>query len=459
MPNTLAYVALALWPVVGIVLFNRLPAGRALLANLLIAYLFLPPGPAMFNFPLLPALTKETIPSLVALLTCLVLWRDRIHLVPDGPLARALAAVFVFGPLVTILNNLDPVHFGTFSLPGLRLVDFLSIVGQQTLLLIPFILASSLMRTAQDLRDLMAAFLIAGLVYSLPMLLEVRLSPQLNIWVYGFFQHDFSQAIRQGGFRPFVFLYHGIWVALFALMSLVAAVALLRADQSRRVVALALAAVYLFAVLVLCKTAAALLYALLLVPLVLLASQRLQITVAVLIATLALAYPAAKGLDLVPHDRLLALAESYDPDRAASLEYRFNNEIILLERAAEKPLFGWGTWGRNHVFSAHNGELLTTTDGRWIILIGVFGWLGFLAEFGLLTLPIFLLWARSFGHGVTLSPFAGPAALLLAINIFDLIPNATLTPLTWLFAGALLGYAQSLSPMPLQREPVFRTII
>ena len=72
------------------------------------------------------------------------------------------------------------------------------------------------------------ALVVAGLAYSVPMLIEVRLSPQINIWVYGFFQHNFDQMMRYGGFRPIVFLPHGLWVAFFALMALVAAVGLWR---------------------------------------------------------------------------------------------------------------------------------------------------------------------------------------------------------------------------------------
>ncbi|MCL4676893.1 MAG: hypothetical protein KJZ59_13005 [Pararhodobacter sp.] len=35
-------------------------------------------------------------------------------------------------------------------------------------------------------------------------------------------------------------------------------------------------------------------------------------------------------------------------------------------------------------------------------------------------------------------------ALILAVNLVDLLPNATLIPMTWLIAGALLGYAETL---------------
>ena len=34
-------------------------------------------------------------------------------------------------------------------------------------------------------------------------------------------------------------------------------------------------------------------------------------------------------------------------------------------------------------------------------------------------------------------------ALILVFNLFDLLPNSPLTPMTWLLAGALLGHAES----------------
>ncbi len=43
-----------------------------------------------------------------------------------------------------------------------------------------------------------------------------------------------------------------------------------------------------------------------------------------------------------------------------------------------------------------------------------------------------------------ISPYIGPLTLLLGINAVELVPNATLTPITWLLSGALMGYAESL---------------
>ena len=66
MPNTTAYLVLAAWPCVALVLFRRLPVERALIWTLLGGYLVLPPL-ANFDLPLLPPLNKVLIPNLMAL--------------------------------------------------------------------------------------------------------------------------------------------------------------------------------------------------------------------------------------------------------------------------------------------------------------------------------------------------------------------------------------------------------
>lgn len=459
MPNALASLMLVIWPAISVGLFVRLAPGRALIASLVLAYLFLPPPPAGFDFPLMPPLTKETIPSLVALLTCLVMYRGQIRFLPTNPVAKTLVILFIISPLATVLTNTDPVFFGTHGLPGLRLREALALMVQQALVISPMLLARHFLRTDSDLKDLLWAMFLGGLIYSLPMLLEVRLSPQINIWVYGYFQHSFEQMIRFGGFRPIVFLYHGLWAAFLALTAFLAAVTIARSDTSRRAVLWWVMAVYMLAVLILCKSAASLLYGLAFAPVIALLGTRFQLHIAVALVVLALAYPALKGADLVPEADLLAVAERIDADRANSLRFRLDNENILLDRAMERPFFGWGSWGRNQIFNSA-GEILTTTDGRWIITIGVYGWLGFLAEFGLLTLPILLLWRRTTGvvkGGIP--PWLGGVSLILAINVLDLLPNATITPMTWLFAGALLGYAEQVQLQRRARPAALETVL
>src|SRR5262249_44908933 len=119
--------------------------------------------------------------------------------------------------------------------------------------------------------------------------------------------------------------------------------------------------------------------------------------------------------------------------------------------------FGWGRWGRSRVYDEESGKDLTVTDGRWIITIGQFGLLGFLAEFGLLALPVFyagsaLRFAGSPREMVALTALA----LIVSINIVDLLPNASVSPWTWLLSGALLGRAESLRTFARQQLKVGR---
>ncbi|KPQ19500.1 MAG: O-antigen ligase like membrane protein [Rhodobacteraceae bacterium HLUCCA24] len=463
MPNAFAQLMLLIWPLVMIVLFRKLPADRAIVWGMIGAYLILPPAPAGFDFPLLPPLTKDTMPALVALVAGLALARPTRPLLPESLLGRVLLGVFLLSPFPTVLTNAEPLSFGTTYIRGLQIRDALGLVVQQFLLVLPFLVARQYLFTAESQRVLLIALVAAALVYTLPVLIELRMSPQLNTWVYGWFQHSFAQMVRGDGYRPIVFLYHALWLSFFMVIAAVAAAGLLKTETNRTLRALWLVAmVWLAIIVVLAKGYASILYAMVLLPLVLLLGARAQIAVAACIALLAISYPVVKGADMVPTDAVLSLAERIEDDRAGSLRFRFDNEEILQEKVDQKPLFGWGSWGRNHVYN-EDGRMITITDGRWIITMGVYGWVGFLAEVWLLALPIFMIWRESRRDGDPLPPYAGPLALLLAVNLFDMIPNATLTPLTWLIAGSLWGMAEErrarAARWRLELEPVWRSVM
>ncbi len=444
-PNILSVLALVAWPAVAVLLFRALPLERALVWSILVPYLFLPPPPAGFDFPLLPPFNKTSIPNLTALAVIVLLLRQKVAVLPESPLARILLVFFLVSPVATVLTNLDPVVFGVKFIPALRIHDSLASVVTQGIALLPFFLARQFLASEQAQREILLALVLGGLVYSIPILLEVRLSPQLNIWIYGYFQHDFQQMMRQGGFRPIVFLYHGIWVAFFVMTTVVAAVGLWRAARGGRA-AFLVASGYLMVMLVLCKTLGALLYGIVLAPIVWLFGQRMQVRLALLMAAVAVTYPLLRGAELVPIEAILDQARAVSEDRAGSLGYRFDMEGLLLDRASEKPWFGWGGWGRSFLYNPEDGSQITVSDGRWVIVIGFYGWLGYIVEFGLLALPIFLI-ARQMRRlpPEAVSPYLGPLTLLLGVNMIDMLPNATLIPFTWLIAGALLGHAEALA--------------
>ena len=442
--NAFAYLMLGIWPLVSWQLWQRRDHVTALVWTILGGYLLLPPL-VRIDLPALPDLDKASIPSLVAFAFATLALRDRISFLPQSWLGRMLMALFVLSPFATVLTNTDPLAAGVLAIPGMRIYDSLASVANQAIVLLPYFLARRYMAGPEAPQITLGALVAGGLAYSLPMLVEARLSPQLNVWIYGFFQHDFSQMMRMGGFRPIVFLPHGLWVAFFAYMAAMAGLAQARdcaRDQRLRHV---LVALYLLAMVALCKSAGPATYTLACLPLVLLAPPQLMVRVAALLAGIVILYPILRGADLVPINAIIDIAQSISPDRAGSLGFRVDNENALLVHAAQRPWFGWGGYGRNLLYDAQTGRSLSIADGYWIIVLGIYGWVGYLAEFGLLVLPLVLLAREVSRKGVPPLPLAtGVLALIHAVNLVDLLPNATSIPFTWLMAGALLAQAERL---------------
>ncbi|MFT4150950.1 MAG: hypothetical protein QM656_12205 [Paracoccaceae bacterium] len=458
-PNILAYVMLAVWPLVTWQLWRRMDTGRALVWTILGGYLVLPPLAAL-DLPAVPDLNKVTIPNLAAFAFAVFVLKDRISFLPASVTGKGLMVLFVLSPFATVLTNTHPVHVAGGPLPGTSLYDSFASVANQGIVLLPYFMARRYLAGPEAPRAALAALVAAGLAYSLPMLVEARLSPQINVWVYGFFQHDFFQTIRFGGYRPVVFLPHGLWVAFFAFMAAMAALLPVRERPGTERPKHLMIALYLLAMIIVCKSAGAAIYALASAPLILFAPARIQILVAGGLAGIVILYPMLRGLHLVPVDWVVSVARSFDADRAYSLAFRINNEELLLAHAAEKPLFGWGGYGRNLLHDPVSGKVETIADGAWIIVLGIYGWLGYLAEFGLLVLPLLLLAREVLGRGarrVTLA--TATLALILAMNLADLIPNATEIPFTWLMAGAVLGQAERLRATRKHEERAPRSVL
>ena len=193
--NTVALLALLGWPLVVVLLFRTLSIERALIWSILGGYMLLPQLSAI-NLPGAPALNKETIPNLTAFAACLVLWGRMPRLLPEGWVGRLLLILFIVSPGITVINNLEAVRFGVdrfgtmvlvdpnalevWGLPGLRAYDSVSAVVQQIFLMLPFFLAREVLRTEAALREVVLALVIGMAIYTLPMLYEVRFSPQLH---------------------------------------------------------------------------------------------------------------------------------------------------------------------------------------------------------------------------------------------------------------------------------------
>ncbi len=452
MANLFAYAMLYIWPLIMIGLFKTMTPDRALIWSFLGAFMILPTG-VTIDLPLIPTLDKFTIPSLTALILCLTMVDKRIRFLPSSTVASIFMIGFVFSPFAAFLTNRAPIIDGVVFLPGLSVRDAISFSMQYAITLIPFMLAFNLLTTREARHNLLKAYMIAGLIYSIPILLEVRLAPQFSYWVYGFFPQLFGQQIRFGGFRPVVFMGHGLTLAFFTMLTVLSAAILWRGSKSNARHLYAVAMLYLLIVLVMCKTVGALLFAALFLPIILFTGLKTRSWAIMICSLFVLAYPVLRSADAIPTEKLLSYAALIQDERAQSLEFRFENEKLLLDHAAKKPLFGWGFWDRNRLWDPETGRGLTVADGYWVAVIGVLGWTGYICIFGLLTLPLLRLWRQrrmlmeADEHYLTYG-----TALLLAVNLLELIPNSLITTMTWLVAGLLLASSLQLDKVE-SKEP------
>lgn len=459
----LAQIVLYSWPLVAWFLFRKLRPEPALIATILLGYLFIPERVG-YDPPLLPPINKHLMPLLCAAVGMWMIRRREalaaeraahrkvaVEAAPEALRDRRpprrhgsritlvvplITAVLLMNTVITWLTNREPLYYAARALAGIQPYD----VGSMSLLvltmLLPLWLGLRYLRSREAMLDLLKIMAWCGFAYSFLVLWESRMSPQLNVQLYGFFAHSWIQHIRDG-FRPIVFLAHGLRVGIFLAMAALAAAVLARnnTDGKRgRWLALAL---WLAFCLPISRNLGATMIAFALMPIIIFAPARLQFLFGLVIAATVMVYPLARGSGLIPADRIVMAIKTFNPDRAGSLNYRLEQEDVLLAKANQKPISGWGGWGRSRVFNDDTGASESVTDGSWIIVIGVSGWIGYLGTFGLLCLPVILaaLRFRRFELGTVESGLA----IVLCANLIDLIPNSSLLPLIWLIAGTVWG--------------------
>src|SRR5215212_5815302 len=148
------------------------------------------------------------------------------------PPRRAVVAAFVGGWLFLPVFGIDIVGLPPFSkvsasaysvLLGAILFD-----GDRLLTVrprwfdvpivvwcIPYYLGRAYFNDWESIRELAVGVFVGGLIYMPLTWAEMRFSPQFHKWVYGYHQHSFAQTIRSGGYRPMVFMQHGIACAMW----------------------------------------------------------------------------------------------------------------------------------------------------------------------------------------------------------------------------------------------------
>jgi hypothetical protein len=447
--TALVPLVLLAWIAVAPVLFLRLPPRRAVIALFVLGVLFLPEVQFISPVPGMPAplsvpgfkLTKVNAISYAALFASLALdfrrWESFRPRWFDVPMA-----LWCVCPLFSSLANELGVYDGVA-----QALDLTWTWG------VPYLLGRLYLGTPEGFRELAVVVVLGALVYVPFCLYEMRMSPQLHRFVYGYAQHEFLQTLRYGGYRPMVFMPHGLAVSLWMVAATLLAFWLwwtgavpgLTTGLVRRPIPMLGVALVLLATCVLCKSTGALvLGAAGGGVLVLMRRAWLPAAAAALLAVAPLYIGARATGTWTGQDLVEWVKDNLDEGRAQSLEFRFTNENLLAEKALERPVFGWGGWARSHVYD-EDGKDITVADGVWIIALADRGLFGMTALYLALLLPParFLLFSsRDLLSARALAP-AAVGAVLLALFTIDSLLNAGTNPVFMLMAGGLAGLAGS----------------
>ncbi|WP_435022680.1 hypothetical protein TA3x_005766 (plasmid) [Tundrisphaera sp. TA3] len=424
----LAYAVFFAWVPTILFFFSILPPHRALILSYIVGWLYLPM--LYFQLPGIPDLEKASITTggvflgiLIFDLKTVLAFRFRWYDLP--------AIGFCVAPILSVLSN------------GISFNEGLSFFEREmTWWGMPYLLGRMYLNSTENLRDYAIGIVVGGLSYVPLCLYEIRFSPMLNVFVYGFYTPGW-EGFRFGGYRPRVFLSNGLECGMWmAVVSLVAYRCWARGSiRTLGNWPFGLAVVILLGITILCKATGAIF--LLIVGLIILWAVRVTrspIPIMILVAIPYL-YSATRSTGIWSGRGLTeAIAANFSEDRAISLQYRFDCEDRFIEKANRKWLFGWGPSGRYRIYD-EKGNDQVISDGMWIITYGSSGAFGLVCFLLFLNLPIITLMRRNPVATWSSAALAPAAAFAVSLSLYaiDNLFNGMRSVNYPLIAGGVIG--------------------
>jgi hypothetical protein len=440
--NWATSAAVYAWAPLVAVLFASLPPARAVIASYLIGWLFLPVvWLEVFSFDF----TKNYAVPLVVFAGVLAFDPRRLRRFRASWVDLPIA-IFCISPMLSSISNDLGAH------------DALSALLYQTISWgLPYFTGRLYFSSAQGLKQLAIGILAGALIYVPLCWFEIRMSPQLHSMLYGFHQHNFGQTLRGGGYRPMVFMHHGLMLGLWMTSACIVGLVLWRSGAVRKLwgLPLSFAVPVLLVTTLFCKSFGAL--ALLVIgagALWLTRGLRTALPMAVLVCAPP-AYVAARVAGSWSGADVVSVVSQVDSDRGQSLAFRIDAEEKLRVKASERPVFGWGGWGRSFVRRFEDARRTDTviTDSLWIIVFGKYGFVGLVSLLASFVVPIVVLWRRcpprAWAHPDAACAWA--LATVLLLYALDSLVNAMVNPIYFVIAGAFCGLARSRARAPVPR--------
>ncbi len=422
------------WLPFTIYLFFRLPPHRAVLVSVIGGWLFLPM--TGYNLPGFPTNYSKSMAIALGLIIGGRLSGQRRAAAFHWKVYDVPMLCWCLCPIASSLSNQLGLYDG---LAGV-FTNFMT-WG------VPYLAGRVYFDNNDKLRDLFLAIVIGGLLYLPLCLYEVRMSPQLSNIFYGFFPHSFLQQKRYGGFRPVVFMQHGLMVALWMAASTTATYWLWRSGELKHIkgIPISIVSLGLIVTTILCKSANGWI------------SLALGCGGYFVFCFFKSSWPFRLLLLLLPFYILLRITggvsgemvesmagRAFDADRMSSLAIRLVQEDLFIEKTLERPFLGWGTMGRGWPVGKESGKsAIGMIDALWLIVYNTRGMIGISSLGAMMMLGPWLA-LRSLKKQKFRVAFIqmGPVLLSLVVILFmiDMLVNGMFNPVYVLISGALLGW-------------------
>jgi hypothetical protein len=429
-------VTIAWFPLV-LLLFNQFQPRTAIIISFIGGILFLPQS-AGFKLPMIPDYTGDIATCYGIILGIFLFDFKRLSRFKAGWVDLPMS-IWCICPAFSSLSN------------DLGVYDALTETFEQTAKWgFPYFIGRLYLSNLAGLKELAIAIVKGGLIYIPFCLWEARMSPQLHYTIYGYYAHSsgISQAMRDGGWRPMVFMEHGLVVALWMMTAALVALWLWKANTLETIwdIPFVWAVVALIIATIIIKSAGAYLY--LTYGAIVLAGvkwKRLRLPLLLLILGIIL-YLVLAATGIFKGDEIVSWAANlFNPDRADSLAFRFKNEMLLGAKAREKLIFGWGGWGRSRIIEENwEGELvdITVTDSLWIISFGINGLVGLISLTASMLLPVICFGWFSYPVKTWFNSKVAPAAVfsvVLSLYMLNCLVNGHYVPIYPMISGGLSG--------------------
>ncbi|MEL7034518.1 MAG: O-antigen ligase domain-containing protein [Cyanobacteria bacterium J06592_8] len=445
-----AQLVMQAWLPVVLCLFKVFPPQRAVVISFTFSWLFLPQK-VIFMFPGLPEYDRISATCYSILIATCIFDFKRFSSFKFGWLDIPML-MWCVSPFISSMTN------------GLGLYDGVSAILNRTMQYgVPYFLGRIYLNDLKGIRELVMGIFVGGLIYAPLCLFESVMSPQLHRMVYGYHGiREFLQSVRLGGFRPNVFMRHGLSVGMWMMAALLVAFWLWQSGALKTFwnipMSWIVAGLYITHILVRSTGA----YVYMLYGLVILFTAKwfrtaLPLTILISALSFYLFLGVTGNFTGEQADQIISVATDIaGEDRAQSLAFRFDHEEGLVEKARERIIFGWGGWGRNRVFDYNwAGELVdvSVTDSLWVIAYGVNGVVGLAGVFGSIFLPAVSFTLIRYPASTWFNPKVAPAAVLVVITVLyalDCCLNNQFNPVFTLATGGLAGLCLK-KPEPIRR--------